>query len=118
MKMKKCDCYQTAAWRVSKYNSTGHFLGTLLETHDVCTGTRECDECSCGGDRTKCSFYPEIRKKALSEAKQSDIIAEYQALVNENLSLKADLEITRRFICDNGLEFVLSNYIKHNRGGN
>lgn len=33
----------------------------------VCTGTREQDPCSCGGDRTKCDFYPEVRAKALKE---------------------------------------------------
>lgn len=30
----------------------------------VCWGTREKDECNCGGDRFKCTFYPEIRNKA------------------------------------------------------
>ena len=34
-------------------------------SHDVvvgvCTGTRECDECSCGGNSDKCDFYPELR---------------------------------------------------------
>lgn len=28
-----------------------------------CWGTRERDECRCGGDTTKCDFYPEKRKK-------------------------------------------------------
>lgn len=28
-----------------------------------CWGTRECDECNCGGDKSKCDFYPEKRKK-------------------------------------------------------
>lgn len=28
-----------------------------------CWGTKECEECSCGGDQTKCDFYPEKRKK-------------------------------------------------------
>lgn len=30
-----------------------------------CSGTKEMDWCSCGGDETKCNFYPEKRKKAL-----------------------------------------------------
>jgi hypothetical protein len=33
----------------------------------VCFGTKEQDECSCGGDRTKCDFYPEIREKVANE---------------------------------------------------
>lgn len=28
-----------------------------------CWGTREKDECSCGGDRARCDFYPEVREK-------------------------------------------------------
>lgn len=27
-----------------------------------CWGTKECEECSCGGDETKCTFYPEKRR--------------------------------------------------------
>jgi hypothetical protein len=30
----------------------------------VCYGTKEIDVCSCGGDKSKCNFYPEVRKKA------------------------------------------------------
>jgi hypothetical protein len=32
--------------------------------HDVCYGTKELEECSCGGDRRKCDFYEDIRLKA------------------------------------------------------
>ena len=28
-----------------------------------CMGTRERDRCDCGGDQSKCDFYPEIREK-------------------------------------------------------
>lgn len=34
----------------------------------VCYGTKEKEECTCGGDRTKCNFYPEIKKEALENA--------------------------------------------------
>lgn len=44
--MAKCDCFH------QEYGRT------------VCWGTREKDECACGGDRFKCTFYPEIRKKS------------------------------------------------------
>lgn len=30
----------------------------------VCYGTKEIDPCSCNGDKSKCDFYPEVRKKA------------------------------------------------------
>ena len=28
-----------------------------------CMGTKEIEECSCGGDMRKCNFYPELRNK-------------------------------------------------------
>ena len=43
--MKICNCYQNQG---------------------ECWGTRERDKCSCGGDETKCDFYPE--KRAASQA--------------------------------------------------
>ena len=37
--------------------------------HDVpvCAGTRELDRCNCKGDRKMCTFYPEVRDKAIAE---------------------------------------------------
>ena len=32
-----------------------------------CFGTKERDICSCGGDRSKCDFYPEVHEKAQKE---------------------------------------------------
>lgn len=29
------------------------------EEHHYCLGTRECDTCTCGGDKTKCDYYGE-----------------------------------------------------------
>lgn len=31
---------------------------------DECWGTKECDACSCGGDRSKCDFYENVRERA------------------------------------------------------
>lgn len=31
--------------------------------HGTCWGTKECEECICDGDITKCNFYPEKRKE-------------------------------------------------------
>lgn len=33
-----------------------------LHERGVCYGTKECEPCSCGGDESKCDFYPEKRK--------------------------------------------------------
>lgn len=30
----------------------------------VCYGTKEMEECNCGGDRTKCNFYPPVNTSA------------------------------------------------------
>jgi hypothetical protein len=60
--MKKCDCYHI--------QSTIKYKDDCIPfmAHDgVCWGTREQDICSCGGDKTKCDFYPEVREKALQE---------------------------------------------------
>ena len=60
----KCDCYCVQRKKVYTYHPvTGQPIG-----HDVgvsvCYGTKEMDECSCGGDEMKCDFYPDVRKKA------------------------------------------------------
>lgn len=56
--MSKCDCFHQASpsgcLSISPTGATG-----------FCYGTKECEVCSCGGDETKCNFYPEKRKKAL-----------------------------------------------------
>jgi Lar family restriction alleviation protein len=42
-----CDCYHLENGRL------------------VCWGTKEKEGCRCGGDRRKCDFYPEVRRKAM-----------------------------------------------------
>lgn len=67
--MKKCDCYHTETKRQYTYNSiTGAPIGHDVEI-GVCWGTKECDECSCGGNQAKCDFYPEVRQKARKKRK-------------------------------------------------
>lgn len=61
--MNMCDCYHEEEQIVGWHTPVDP--QTKLVTR--CWGTRECDECSCGGDRTKCNFYPEVREKALKE---------------------------------------------------
>lgn len=45
--MEKCDC-----WVVISNSDKA-----------VCYGTKECEECTCNGDVSKCNFYPEKRKE-------------------------------------------------------
>ena len=61
--MNMCNCYR------EEYEVVGWHTSVNPKTKLVtrCWGTRERDECSCGGCRTKCDFYPEVREKALKE---------------------------------------------------
>lgn len=59
--MKKCDCYV----EVSGFNPDPY--SSLFITQSRCNGTRERDECTCGGDPAKCDFYPEKREAAQEE---------------------------------------------------
>lgn len=59
--MAKCDCY---------YQHGTKFL---------CYGTKEMEECSCGGNESKCNFYPEKRKPNMANEKQQliDVLKQY-----------------------------------------
>ena len=62
--MKKCNCYHIQSEKRYIYDrNTGEPMPYIVD-QGVCFGTKECDHCSCGGDMTKCDFYPEVRKKA------------------------------------------------------
>lgn len=37
--------------------------GIISEEFSECWGTKERDECSCGGDRMRCDFYSDVREK-------------------------------------------------------
>lgn len=44
-----------------------------MDTVSICWGTKEQDECSCGGDRSKCDFYPEYREQSKEEYRMNII---------------------------------------------
>ena len=54
--MERCDCYETRTY------TAGPWKNNYL--YGVCLGTREVEMCNCGGDESKCTFYPEKRKAA------------------------------------------------------
>lgn len=90
--MKKCECYHENMRKVHRYDAfTGSYRYSVNEKYTVCWGTKECEECSCGGDKTKCSFYPEVRKKAKQEIAQNAKSKEHLALLEENEELKKEL---------------------------
>ena len=67
--MVKCKCYRIT--KEAKYLTefeqgvlfakTGQRTTKEMVEVSRCTGTKECDICSCEGDRRKCDFYPENR---------------------------------------------------------
>lgn len=48
-----CSCWESA------HDLLGHQFGT-------CNGTKDKDPCECGGDQTKCDFYPRVREGVLA----------------------------------------------------
>lgn len=61
--MAKCDSYHTRETRRYTYDQyTGEPIAHKV-TIGICYGTFECEECKCGGDRSKCDFYPENKTK-------------------------------------------------------
>ena len=52
--MGKCNCYETRTEIARPCNYK----------YGVCASTKETRLCSCGGDESKCDFYPEKRKAA------------------------------------------------------
>lgn len=44
----------------------------------VCWGTKERDQCNCGGDMTQCDFYPEVRAKGRESIKIEDAINHFK----------------------------------------
>lgn len=67
--MQKCDCYHVQTKLRHTYHITAVPVYYYMDV-GVCWGTKERDECFCGGDRTKCDFYPEVREKAKKEVEK------------------------------------------------
>ena len=94
--MKKCDYYDLKPVSRHIYSQhTGELLNTQHGFVGVCLGTKEREECSCGGDREKCDFYPEYRKKSVTNADKirtmsDEELAEF--LLNANVNFCTAME--------------------------
>lgn len=56
--MMACSC-----WRVETHSRQVGITGEMItKNRFVCNGTKEREECTCGGDPRKCDFYPEKRR--------------------------------------------------------
>ena len=83
--MKKCDSYHLQP----KTKYTYHPLTGTPIAHDikvgVCWGTKECDECGCGGDMTRCDFYSDVRKRGRECIKLEDAIRHFKYGINHDI---------------------------------
>lgn len=67
--MKVCECYKT------------RLKGAENTIQGYCIGTKECEDCSCGGDKLKCDFYEYIRERARLE--QAELFKSTAPLITE-----------------------------------
>ena len=65
--MDRCESYKWGERFECRYDK-GRPFGIMVG-YNYCSSTKECDACSCGGDKTKCDFYPDIKRKAIYELK-------------------------------------------------
>lgn len=61
-----CDCYHFIRKEIPAHDGTGRII---MSGYGVCYGTKECNQCYCGGDTDKCDFYPEKRKESSKMSK-------------------------------------------------
>ena len=62
-----------------------------------CLGTKECDRCNCGGDESKCDFYPEKRKVAEKKMNTAEMWLKAQEDGKTYYSKDADALYSKEF---------------------
>lgn len=66
--MNKCDCYYEKPYKCPVY---GRYTGQIEYYEEqmigYCYGTKECEQCSCNGNESQCTFYAEVRKRTKTE---------------------------------------------------
>ena len=115
-----CNCYHkkpkttyldpaTVKYITGKYPENN---GAVESEIGVCWGTREQDECKCGGDKDKCDFYDYVRSKSDSDDKVGKIslltycsyhpeqLAERMTDWLENILQSADIELSKESIVE------------------
>ena len=92
----KCDCHHKKTY--TRCDGLKDFI------RYECWGTKERDECSCGGDRIKCDFYPEVREKALREREDNKVrknsLIEYDFKVGDKVITSTGQTGIIESICD------------------
>lgn len=89
--MKKCDCYEERVERhyITDFERGLRYISNNTNDYEyrvygVCLGTKECDRCSCGGDRRICDFYEDNRNECKPD-NTNDSTSEKS--MNDNLDL-------------------------------
>lgn len=97
--MDRCECYKWGERFECRYYEDGRPYGIMVG-YNYCSSTKECDACSCGGDKTKCDFYPDIKRKAIYKLKGIKTNADrIRSMSDEELAELMD-KATDYFNCD------------------
>lgn len=83
--MQRCDYYHLKPKTTYTYNP---ITGSPI-AHDVkvgiCWGTKEWDECNCGGDMRQCDFYSDVRKRGRDNIKIQDAIDHFKYGISHDI---------------------------------
>ena len=85
--MGQCKCYNVRIDRI---------YGNEMK-YGVCLGTKEIDRCNCGGDESKCDFYPEKRKAAEKKMNTAEMWLKAQEDGKTYYSKEADALYSKEF---------------------
>ena len=85
--MGQCNCYNVRIDRI---------YGNEMK-YGVCLGTKEVDRCNCGGDESKCDFYPEKRKVAQKMLNTAEMWLKAQEDGKTYYSKEADALYSKEF---------------------
>lgn len=87
--MNKCSSYHTQNKRKWIYDVySGNCMGWEDIIVGICWGTKECEECYCEGDRSKCDFYDYIKEDAKKEKLEFKIQEAINFLKNNGYEVK------------------------------
>lgn len=62
--MSKCECYEEREIYNAKKVIDYYSLNFDRRLIGICNGTKEREECHCGGNPVQCDFYSKVREKA------------------------------------------------------
>ena len=114
--MNKCSCWEEKYQIIGWHNAqTPMFSKKPIQR---CNGTKEREECTCDGDITKCTFYPEKRKekKTMNTAEmwikaQEDRMC-YEMILPQSLNDEVFYQKDRGLFDGSGFQATLDNFEK------